>query len=570
MEHLRIDHQVSPVVAEGLAQSMFHYVYVRGRCSLVELFPINARKEGFLQALHSLLASKHLYTDLKSIWAREKQVVFTETPLGGVEETDDTVLRILNAQRHFVGEDFTHAGAININRDFQLQWYKMSMKPGDAFHLGHFYDFRGRIYPKGHILTYQGTDFQKSLVRCDKYELRESEMAEQLREHMPNYLEGAGVRLGLTPHDLSPKDWILVDMARSFGLDKETWSDRLAWAYSHTHHQVGAKEPFLYHSAQAASYASETDHLVSLDATASGIQCLALMAQDPESARAVNLGTNVVNNPYQRVNDHMGAYPYDRVKKAVMTSFYESVKTPKDLFGDDYQKFVDAASKMLPGPWALKEAISSCMDSREFYSWTMMDGFTVNMEVTTPVECTMDIGGMDMTWTEHRRAPVATKGLTANVTHSLDALVLREVLRRTNVRGTEWNNNVSSELREQDVRLGMSILRWRESQFLTFEFLDHMDDENGGLVPQELRDAVDSRLARNSMYVQPIHDCYRVKATDAGVLFNIHREVMADLAYAKTALWLLPQIGYKGRINDDESKRAALKDQVLESQYLIC
>jgi len=72
------------------------------------------------------------------------------------------------------------------------------------------------------------------------------------------------------------------------------------------------------------------------------------------------------------------------------------------------------------------------------------------------------------------------------------------------------------------------------------------------------------------MYVQPIHDCYRVKATDAELLFTIVKEVMADLAYAKTAHWLLPQIGFKGTIHDSEFKRIALREQVLRSEYLIC
>jgi hypothetical protein len=266
----------------------------------------------------------------------------------------------------------------------------------------------------------------------------------------------------------------------------------------------------------------------------------------------------------------MGDYPYEKVKKAVMTSFYESVATPRDLFGDEYVKFVEACSKMLPGPWALMQAISSCMDNREFYSWTMMDGYQVNMEVTTPVECRMDIGGMDMVWTEHRRAPVATKGLTANVTHSLDALVQREVFRRTHVESFAWNDNMFSELRENDIALMQSVLRWKVSKFFSFEFLEHMDEENGALVPQEMRDEFDLRFWRQGMYIQPIHDCYRVRAVDAGELFTIHRDVMADLAYAKTAQWILPQLGYQGAINDSESKRSALMAQVQRSQYLIC
>lgn len=561
MEHLRIDHQPSPVVGEGIVQSIFHYVYVRGRCSLVELFPIFARKEGFLTAMENLLAQKKISTDLKSVWAREKQVVFSETPLSLPEDTADPVLGILNNQVHRVGSDFTHAGAININRDFQLQWYKMTLQPGDRFHLGHFYDFRGRIYPKGHILSYQGTDFQKSLIRGDIYHTQLSDFGQQV----------AGMRQHIDATNLSPQEWLMADKARSYGLDKVTWSERLAWAASHPHLLERAKEPFLYASAHRASHSVETDHLVSLDATASGIQCLSLMAQDGVSAEAVNLGTDEVRNPYQRVCDHMGgSYPYERVKKAVMTSFYESVATPRDLFGDDYGKFVEAASKMLPGPWLLKEIISSCMNSSEFYSWTMMDGFVVNMEVTTPIDCSMDIGaGHTMQWTEHRRAPVATKGLTANLTHSLDALVLREVLRRTHASYT-WNDNTPTELREVDIALMQSVMRWKVTKFLSLEFFNHMDESNGAYVPVDLRTAVNALTKAESMYIQPIHDCYRVKATDASKLFIIVREVMADLAYARTACWLLPQLGFKGKLNDDESARTQLKAQVLRSSYLIC
>ena len=376
-------------------------------------------------------------------------------------------------------------------------------------------------------------------------------------------------------------DWLKMDIARSYGLDKATWAKRLEWTNEHLrlgYFPDGAKEPFLYDSAckalKAAMNGQPVDHLISLDATASGIQCLSLMAQDAESAESVNLGSDRVNNPYQRVKDHMGDYPYERVKKALMTSFYESVATPLQLFGDDYNKFVEAAMAMLPGPWLMKEAISNCMTFKEFYGWTMMDGFEVNMEVTTPVECSMDIGsGHVMSWIEHRRAGVATKGLTANVTHSLDAMVLREVLRRTHCPYQWYPDNELKpfeEVRDKDLALMQSILRWQRSEFLSFEFMDHVDAHNQHLVPQELRNEVDQRLTRDDMYVQPIHDCYRVRANDANDLFIIVREVMADLAYAKTAWWILSQLGYAGTINDDPVKRSNLRSLVLRSQYLIC
>src|SRR3982751_7150275 len=98
MQHLRLDRQTSPLIGENILQEIFHYVYVRGRCSFIELFPIFARKENFLLSLESLLAQKLLTTDLKSIWARQKQIIFTQTPLSVPEESFDVCLNILNRQ----------------------------------------------------------------------------------------------------------------------------------------------------------------------------------------------------------------------------------------------------------------------------------------------------------------------------------------------------------------------------------------------------------------------------------------------------------------------------------------
>jgi hypothetical protein len=371
-------------------------------------------------------------------------------------------------------------------------------------------------------------------------------------------------------------DWLHMDVARSYGLDKATWQERLQWSLANPGLQQGAKEPFLYKSAHEAlqrAYRGEAiDHVISLDATASGIQCLSLMAQDGESARRVNLGSDRVNNVYRDVQAEMGPFDYERTKRATMTHFYESVMTPLQLFGENYPKFLAAMEKSMPGPTAIRDAVASCMDCREQYRWTMMDGYEVVMDVTSPVECTMDLGaGHSISWMEHRKAGVATKGLTANVTHSLDALVLREVLRRTH-NPYEWyaKETPFEELREKDILLMQSILRWKKTQFVSVEFMDHCDQLNQHLVPRELMMAVETRTMADCMYIQPIHDCYRVRATDASKLFQIVKEVMADLAYAKTAEWILPQLGYKGVIKDDESKRTALKAQVLNSSYLIC
>lgn len=106
-------------------------------------------------------------------------------------------------------------------------------------------------------------------------------------------------------------EYLLIDIASNYGMDKENWSERLNWALEHennilrdldrmqknssyrSQYLVEAEEPALMFAGmqalEAARQGKPTGYAISLDATASGMQILAIMAGCEQSARACNV-----------------------------------------------------------------------------------------------------------------------------------------------------------------------------------------------------------------------------------------------------------------------------------------
>ena len=88
--------------------------------------------------------------------------------------------------------------------------------------------------------------------------------------------------------------YLKMDVASKFGLDKENWDVRLAWFHEHEHEleslvsQAGEQAGFLAGAMayRKAKSGKATGYTISLDATSSGIQILAALSGCEKSARA--------------------------------------------------------------------------------------------------------------------------------------------------------------------------------------------------------------------------------------------------------------------------------------------
>ena len=170
-------------------------------------------------------------------------------------------------------------------------------KNKEKFYIPWSFDYRGRVYPIPAFLTPQDTDFGKSLIRFHE----ESFMDEEAEK------------------------WLRFQVATTWGLDKETLNERLAWTYenewfieriakwpiaSRVNWEM-AEEPWQFLAACEEFYACvikkcrvSTGLPIAIDATCSGLQILAGLAKDKSTAQLVNvLPSDKPQDAYKAVAD---------------------------------------------------------------------------------------------------------------------------------------------------------------------------------------------------------------------------------------------------------------------------
>ena len=145
-------------------------------------------------------------------------------------------------------------------------------------------------------------------------------------------------------------EYLKMDIASNFGLDKLDWDQRLAW----TDTNMTMLEDLLPHAETPALYfagvqalrktqaGEPTGYPISLDATSSGLQLLACLVGCRDSAKLCNVVStghreDAYTGIYKAMCDSIGdTAKIERkdVKQAVMTSLYSSTAEPKRVFGE--------------------------------------------------------------------------------------------------------------------------------------------------------------------------------------------------------------------------------------------
>lgn len=244
--------------------------------------------------------------------------------------------------------------------------------------------------------------------------------------------------------------YIKIAIASYFGLDKMLWQERIQWVDEKLQDSdlydlvPAATDPMLmlkavnaYHDAMEGN---PTGYIMGLDATASGLQIMACLMGCVETASNVNLvHPDKRVDAYQIGTDAMGmeGITRDMVKKPIMTTFYGSTEQPKSIFGEGLT--LKAFYKMLwdkfPGAMECMEDMQGCWNSKAMeYTWHLPDGHTANMKVMVDKESKIEVDELNhatFTYCTQINAP-KEKGLSlaANIVHSIDGWIVREMYRR--------------------------------------------------------------------------------------------------------------------------------------------
>lgn len=391
------------------------------------------------------------------------------------------------------------------------------------------------------------------------------------------------------------KEYMLINLANHFGLDKETYDVRIKWAEDNLHQLESlvdqADEPELFYKSildiRDAQQGKALGCLVSFDSVCSGIQILSALTRCKSGAKATGLiNTGVRPNAYLQVQKAMEAelnatveVSYKDIKQAVMTSCYGSTAVPEELFeGKALDAFHKACQKVAPGAFNLLPVLRDTWDKNALaHSWTLPDGFHTYVPVLDEDVIRLEVdelGGYKMSTLVVENKPVDF-GLAniANVTHSLDSYILRclirycsydkkDIMQKADLVGAEIIERSLDPVDETDLvdikdnYVDITVLNNHKPHELTSELLD------------ELADLLNLMLKNDPFEIIPVHDCFSCHPNNMNTLRFWYNEILARLSDSTVLQSILSEM-YKQDVRLEVFPES-IADEIRQAEYAIC
>ena len=368
--------------------------------------------------------------------------------------------------------------------------------------------------------------------------------------------------------------YLMIDIANNFGLDKTTWNDRLDWFKANQHQLMDlmpqAAEPALYFAGirayEAAQAGLQSGYPISLDATSSGLQLLAVLTGDRKAAEICNVVdagyradaySEVYTEMVVRVGD-TAKISREMAKDAIMTSLYGSKAVPKTVFGEGklLNVFYQTMNDLAPACWELNQFMLDIWDANALSNeWVLPDNFNVKIKVMAqhaetvhflnePFECYFNVN-----------APVAQgRSLGANTIHSLDGMIVREITRRC-----DYSPSMIKRVKEmlaatvikdviEDKHTEMVRTLWQhyvDSGYLSARILQSLRAYNVALVHKDVIADLIKSLPAKPFKVISIHDCFRVLPNYGNDLREQYNLQLKLIAQSSLLTYMVSQIMHR-------------------------
>ena len=243
----------------------------------------------------------------------------------------------------------------------------------------------------------------------------------------------------------------------------------------------------------------------------------------------------------------------------------------------------------LPGVWQLnKFLLNNWNPEKTVYSWVMPDNFHVDCHVQDSLTFSTLCLGQEITFVKKVEQPTKIgKFLSANLAHSIDGLINREITMRCNF-SEEYKNSlkkllnlnaISSVFDQKYYKQSKHCLakfkelweRYEESGFLSARILQYVGIDALKLVGTSgitaLKELVDS-LPQKTFEVYSVHDCFKVLPTYGNDLRQQYRNICKQIADSKmldciVSSMLDEPVHFK-KLDDH------LGDYVMQSEYAVC
>lgn len=373
----------------------------------------------------------------------------------------------------------------------------------------------------------------------------------------------------------TPREYLMIDIASNFGLEKKTWNERLAWFQEHQDHlmamQNQAEEPALFYAGvkawEAVQAGQPIGYPISLDATSSGLQLLAVLTGDRSASELCNVvDTGKRGDAYTLVYEHMlsvigegSKIKREDTKRAIMTSLYGSLAVPKEVFGEGelLKVFLETMQELAPAAWELNETFLAIWDPEALSNdWVLPDNFHVHVKVMTKSMETVNF--LNEPFEIHRRINAPTekgRSLGANTIHSLDGMIVREMTRRCSydpnwiqlvrdiLAGEVTSRFVTQESAQEAMTMTETLWQhYEKCGYLSARILDYIDSDTIQIVdPLVLQELLDS-LPTKPFDLISVHDCFRCLPNYGNDLREQYNLQLFLLARSDMLSYLLSQL----------------------------
>lgn len=378
--------------------------------------------------------------------------------------------------------------------------------------------------------------------------------------------------------------WLLIDAANCYGLDKLLFEERILWAEKNlpvleSLADKADTKPMYLKAVQAIRKAQAglpTGHLVEVDAVCSGLQIMSVLTGCVSGAAATGLvDPNRRADAYTQVTEVMNGVlganaivvPRGDAKDALMTTMYGSRAKPIEIFGEDTPElsaFYQAAAIVAPGAWELLQVLrASWQPYALVHEWKLPDGFDARVKVMEKVETRIEVDELDhATFTyEYYENIGSEKGLSliANSIHSVDGYVVRSMHRRCNYdrQAMEYAASIiEAELidrmlgaRPQEAvstKVDYYVQQYARSSLADAVILPYLDDTNVVQLSNQHLKAM-SKMVNGMLEYKPfelitIHDAFKAHANNINHVRQNYINILADLADSNLLTDLLRQI----------------------------
>lgn len=310
----------------------------------------------------------------------------------------------------------------------------------EKFYFDFAYDKRGRVYSCGYHINIQSNEYHKASLKFAKSKKLTNRGWYWLRIDLANHL-------GLDKEDFSYRGKFILDNIDDMLANKDKWITK-------------ASDKLLFESAllsyEESLKTGESNHIVRLDATCSGPQIMSVIARDKQALGYFNVLGNtrqdyytiVAKELYNRTKDSTHIWGKDPdfktirdiIKRAIMTSYYNSKRQPQDIFGKNSKeltKYYKILSKLTKGAISLQKQINDCAEvcktqGKDTHCFSLPDNHIAYCPITNTIKTRVELpelgkkGYMNIVANVHKIGKEdGLRSLAPNVIHAIDGWIVR-------------------------------------------------------------------------------------------------------------------------------------------------